>query len=202
MAESIKVIFSSTRPDASASQMSSLQCELMRQVETALGQRDPAKKLYQPTFGVKNPHVVNTPSLDGAYAELSNNAAGYWPTAAYELAHETVHLLNPVVGNTNYLEEGIAVTFSIAVSTQAGHPMKPSEPAYEEARALVAQLPPSPLEAGKQVRARCGALSKAQLPDLVELFPTVNSSVLKRLCEPCVPNQSPPGTPATEINKV
>ena len=45
---------------------------------------------------------------------MSDNGRFYWPTVVYELAHETVHLLNPVfLGEANYLEEGVAVAFSL-----------------------------------------------------------------------------------------
>lgn len=118
---------------------------------------------------------------------LSLNAAKYWPTAVYELAHESVHLMNPVVGNTNFLEEGIAVAFSMDMSSDAGHSMSPQNQVYQEALSLVRSLPLSPLEAGGQVRHRCGALSRATESDLLAVFPSVEESILKRLCEYCIP---------------
>lgn len=164
-----------------------LQLELIGRIEVFLGQRDIQKQLHAPIFGDGGPCIFNTPLLDGAFAKLSRNAANYWPTAVYELAHETVHLLNPIAGHTNFLEEGIAVAFSVAMSSEAGHTMTPDIPAYNEALSLVQYLPPSPLEAGGLVRSRCTALSAATESDLAGLFPSVALEQLKRLTECCVP---------------
>ena len=71
------------------------QQNLLSIAEAALGARDTSKKIYQPGFTDDGPHIRNTPELDGAFAELSRNSECYWPTAIYEMAHETVHLLNP-----------------------------------------------------------------------------------------------------------
>lgn len=176
-----------TRPDASHSALWQLQLELIGRIERFLGPRDLQKRLFQPVFGTGVPCIVNTPALDGAFARLSPNAAGYWPTAVYELAHESVHLMNPIPGHTNFLEEGIAVAFSIAMSSETGHTMSPDIPAYLEALSLVRLLPHSPLEAGRQIRLHCNALSSATEGDLVAIFPSVEESSLRRLCEPCVP---------------
>ena len=66
-------------------------------------------------------HVyVTRQNLDGAFAELSRASECYWPTVVFEMAHETVHLLNPVPGNANNLEEGVAVAFSLRVQPSYG----------------------------------------------------------------------------------
>lgn len=179
--------FPTTRPDVTPTTLWQLQLELLGRIERFLGPRDPQKQLYQPIFGAGGPHIINTPALDGAFAKLSLNAAGYWPTAVYELAHESIHLLNPIAGHTNFLEEGIAVAFSIAMSSEAGHAMSPEIPTYREALRLVQLLPPSPLEAGGQIRLCCGALSAATERDLSAIFPSVETNFVKRLCECCIP---------------
>ena len=90
----------------------SLQLQLLRLAEDTLGPRDASKTIFQPVFADYGPYIRNTPNLDGAFAELSRNAEVFWPTTLYELAHETVHLLNPRPGTGNWLGEGIAVAFS------------------------------------------------------------------------------------------
>ena len=85
------------REDPSA--LWSVQLQLLSLAEDTLGPRDISKVIYQPIFTDHDPNIRNTPNLDGAFAELSRNAEGYWPTVAKELAHETVHLLNPKPGN-------------------------------------------------------------------------------------------------------
>lgn len=125
--------FSNDRPDKSPAAVWQLQNMLLDKAQELLGPRID-KKIYQPTFSDKGANIINTPNMDGAFAVLSLNAAGYWPTTVYELAHETVHLLDPVRGCTNYLEEGVAVAFSVEMShSLAGRRIEPTLAVYIEA---------------------------------------------------------------------
>lgn len=176
------------RPDASPDSLWQLQCELLALAEAQLGPRDSTKNVYQPTFDVNGPHLMNTPGLDGAFVRLSANAAGYWPTAVYEMAHETVHLLNPVVGNTNWLEEGIAVSFSHLALVHYGFP-KPmlTIPSYREALALVDGLPCGAIHAARLARASAGALNAVTYEHLAAIAPDYEEAKLRKLASLCVP---------------
>ena len=161
-----------------------LQQHLIVEAESRFGARDNNKIVYQPIFREDGPIIINTPNLDGAFAALSPNAAGYWPTAAYELAHETLHLLNPTVGLTNWLEEGIAVAFSIAMSQYTDHPMAPPKNSnYSIALEMVESLPTSYEETARRVRSECGSLSGAKISSLVRIFPSSDIALLNRLAE-------------------
>ena len=46
-----------------------------------------------------------------ALIQLSMGASESWSAAVHELAHECVHLLSPVAGMTNNLEEGVATWY-------------------------------------------------------------------------------------------
>ena len=172
-------------PKDDAVSLWTLQCALMSLAEDTLGPRDSSKKIYQPIFADDGPYIRNTPNLDGAFAELSRNAETYWPTAVYELAHETVHLLNPKPGVGNWLEEGIAVTFSVhaqlcfRLNTQF-----PNTQSYRHALNLVSGLPDSPLVAGRNIRDACGSLDSVTPSILGTLFPSVDPQLLTQLCEP------------------
>ena len=158
-----------------------LQLELLAKAESALGPRDPSKTIYQPEFTDDGPLIRNTPNLDGAFAELSRNGESYWPTVVFELAHESVHLLNPIPGNTNNLEEGVAVAFSLSVQPEYGVNNPPAMKSYIDALQLVCVLPGGPLEAGRRVRERIGRLSAVTVKDLRALFPSVDRQVLNKL---------------------
>ena len=164
-----------------------LQQHLLSIAEAALGSRDASKKICQPGFTDDVPHIRNTLELDGAFAELSRNSECYWPTAIYEMAHETAHLLNPVPGNGNYLEEGVAVAFSVYAQTLFGLQPQPIGPAsYRRAFELFCRLPNGPLEAARQVRAAVGALSQVTAQHLEDLFPDVDRETLSNLASPFV----------------
>lgn len=166
-----------------------IQKELLARAESMLDSRNQAKKVYQPIFRSDGPIVVNTPNFDGAFAALSLNAAGYWPTVVYELAHETVHLLDPIAGNTNWLEEGAAVEFSVLMSrTLTSHAMEPAPASnYATARSLVAQLPSPTLESIRVLRQRFGPLSSITAEQIQTAFPDVPHTLAERLASSCIP---------------
>ena len=161
-----------------------LQQELLMRAEFALGPRDASKTIYQPQYTEEEyPHITITPNFDGAFVEVAGRAACSWPEAVFQMAHETVHLLNPITGNTNYVEEGVALAFSLGVQPFYGICVQTSMKSYLYALQLVAMLPGGPLEAGRRVRERVGALSAATVQDLERLFPGVEGSLLSKLVE-------------------
>lgn len=161
-----------------------MQQELLKFAQNVFGSRDPSKTIYPPTFVDDGPHIRNTPNLDGAFAELSRTTETYWLAAIYELAHETVHLLNPKPGTGNWLSEGMAVAFSMRAWQQFGiEPQAENMPSYRRALELASELPPSALVAGRSIREACGSFNNVTTNDLVALFPDVGSATLTRLCE-------------------
>ena len=107
-----QILPSASSPGKEPSALWSVQLQLLKLAEDTLGPRDASKTICQPVFTDHDPNIRNTPNLDGAFAELSRYAEGYWPTVVNELAHETVHLLNPKPGVGTWLSEGVAVGFS------------------------------------------------------------------------------------------
>ena len=165
-----------------------LQNDLLSRAESVLGQRDGSKKICQPQFTDEGPQLRNSPNMDGAWAELGRSGESDWPTVLYQMAHETVHLLDPICGVSNNLEEGVAVAFSLHVQPFYGVCISPSLPSYRDVLRLVRMLPENPLEAGKLVRQRIGALSSATPECLGELFPNVDRTILKALTDQFVRN--------------
>jgi hypothetical protein len=166
-----------------------LQNVLLAEAEALLGPRDSSKKIFQPVIHVDGPRIRNTPNFDGAFVELSTNAGGYWPTTIYEMAHETVHLLNPVAGYTNWLEEGVAVEFSLhAQSALSRAPLQsPTLESYRQALELVRSIPGGSFHIAKVIRASTGALSLATPEALVAASPRIQKVLAETLCALCVP---------------
>ncbi len=175
------MIFPTKQPKEADCALWTLQLELLAKAEEQLGPRDPTKKIYQPQFTDNGPMLRNTPGLDGAYTELSHAAENFWATAVFEMAHETVHLLNPTVGNTNYFEEGIAVYFSLTLAPDYNEYIRNSNSAYCEALSLVEELSEGPLETGSQVRERFGSLSNVSAANLEDLCPSAERELVIRL---------------------
>ena len=176
-----------TSPKDDPRMLWSLQLELLALAESHLGPRDASKKIYQPQFGDHYPQVRHTPNEDGAFAELSRYGKQYWPTVVNELAHETIHLLNPVkLGEASNLEEGVAVAFSIKAQHSYGIqlvqvPTPESEPSYMRVRELVHRLPDDPITSAKLIRERFGSFSAVTAEGLAELFPKIDGQVLWEL---------------------
>lgn len=171
-----------SRPAEDPRAMWRLQQVLLDLAEEKFGTRDISKKIYQPTFHVDGPHIRLTPTLDGAFAELSHFAQNYWPTAVYELAHETVHLLNPQPGQqSTVLEEGLAVEFAVFAQLALGlSPQLPEEGPYRDALKAIRRLPDAPFSIGFQIRMQRGSLRHARGPDLVGVDPALAAQLLKK----------------------
>ena len=172
-----------TKPIDDPESLGALQLELLTMAQSILGGRDLSKVLSRPQFTDSGPHIRNTPTLDGACAELSRAAEFNWPEVVFEMAHETVHLLNPIPGNTNNLEEGVAVAFSLYVQPFYGICVPIDDAPYLYAFQLASMLPEGPLESARRARTRVGALSAATTQDLADLFPNVDTVVLESLVE-------------------
>jgi hypothetical protein len=181
---------STLRPTDDAPSVWAVQLRLLNAAEGLLGPRDSQKQIFQPTFGTdaQGPHVINTPTCDGAFAKLSANAAGYWSALVFELAHETVHLLNPIAGHTNWLEEGVAVAFSIHAQGLYNIPLDPIPPgAYWDALTLVDALPGGTFPFAKTVREKFGSLHTFNADELRAEFPQISAELAVRLSDKCVP---------------
>lgn len=177
-----------THPIDDAASLWALQQELMRAAENLLGSRDTTKNIFQPTFDDAGPRLRNTPNFDGAFVELSRNAESHWPTVVFELAHETVHLLNPTIGYTNWLEEGVAVEFSIHAQSMFDlQSYMPPGGAYLDALEMVRALPGGTFDAARVVRKVAKSLNAVTHQNLVDLFSGVDKVLLKRLAERCIP---------------
>ena len=187
---------SASSPGQDPSALWSVQLQLLRLAEDTLGPRDASKTIYQPVFTYHDPNIRNTPYLDGAFAELSRRAEPYWPTLINELAHETVHLLNPKPGDGTWLSEGIAVAFSNYAQRQFKlEPQCVNMASYRRSLELVSELPLDPLAAGRCIREACGSLDNATRSLLETLFPSVDSETLTELCKPFERDWADPATP-------
>jgi hypothetical protein len=164
-----------------------LQDVLIKIAERYFGKRDLNFTIKLPAYG-NGPRIRLSNVEKWVYAELSLNAAQYWPTAVFELAHEIIHFLNPIEGCTNYLEEGIAVEFQEFIAPQFSREKIPvTLPLYLEAQRLVHKLHKEPFKAAKQIRASYGSLSSVSHNDLICLFPNKDADLLHKLVQKCKP---------------
>ncbi len=155
-----------------------LQLQLLAISESYFGTRE-SFRVFHPQFCKNGPNIRIECAPRGAYAQLSYCGRFYWPTVVYELAHETVHLLNPVKkSEINYLEEGVAVAFSIYVQQRFGVKEvqipsfdKPDERQYAIALKWVNALPHGAVESAGRIRREIGRFSAVSTEDLLKIYP-------------------------------
>lgn len=181
----IDFTYTDERPDQNPDLMWELQVKLDVCAQELFGKRNPDKLLFCPIFINDGPYVMNT--RDGGYAALSLNAAGYWPTAIYELAHETIHLLDPRLAypsgkGANWFEEGLAVHFSLAVSKEIGDKStKVNHEKYKKANQLFNRIGGDLFQKSKEIRSRCGHFSDAEVSDILAVSPSLPPHIAKKL---------------------
>ncbi|MGE4502603.1 MAG: hypothetical protein AB7D03_07020 [Thiomicrospira sp.] len=147
-----------------------LQQELLAEAEALFGERNKSKTIYQPSWDPDGPHIRYTPNKDGAFAELGNNAKNNWRLVVYQLAHETVHLLDQHGGErTILLEEGAAVRFSLDMMLKYGFDTTglPLINSYQIALRLFDSLGKNPYQISNNCRSSAGN------------FNAIDSSLLK-----------------------
>lgn len=176
------------KPRDDPKRLALVQSALLATAEEFFGARDKAIKIGKAEFNDRGPYIQWSADKKSVWTRLSNNAAGYWPTAVYESAHEVVHMLNPVVGYANHLEEGMSVAFQHEIAPAfSGVLIKVGLASYLEAESLAKKLHKDVFHAGKLIREHVGAFSKATPMNLKTLFPNADKTLLAKLCEECRP---------------
>lgn len=87
--------------------------EVMTEITSLFGPRDDSFQFIGWEFIGERPQIFYPSSGERhVLIRLSMKASEYWNTAIHELAHECVHLLSPIVGRANNLEEGVATWYA------------------------------------------------------------------------------------------
>ena len=112
----------STEPQSDPVRLWVLQQELLSWAEDLYGPRDESWRIDPPQRAKKIPHV-DFAAERGAFARLAPNAQRDWSFAVFQLAHESVHLLNPCEVGRGYVSRGrrscwVFATHSTAVWDQ------------------------------------------------------------------------------------
>lgn len=127
---------------------------LLAEAEERYGERDRSWTILGVEFGPGNPQIWFPGDRKFIVVQLAMNAADSDFLARYQLAHECIHLLAPVVrADATVLEEGLAVVFS-EDCTKAGFGVSPPTTlaSYARAAASVRALLGIDAEAIKKLR--------------------------------------------------
>lgn len=181
-----RIEFPNTRPEDDCEALEKLQNDLLDWAAELFGIRDTTWTPLPPMFGNRNPHIHYPcpASLKLVMIKLGRRAREKWTKVLFQMAHETIHLLNPLhpeQGKANYLEEGVACAFSAFVQRRCGITgddfVRINLPAYKYAHALVKRLPAGDIAAPKRIRREMPTgtpFSSVTSKDLKRIFPSVD----------------------------
>lgn len=102
---------------------------------------------------------------------LSNGCLDFWPCFVYEMAHESIHLLNPQPEAASYLEEGIAVWFSDYMMKECNYEKHFPRGDYKKALKLVTLIKDAPPNIVKKIRGENLNLTDITHAELRHLYP-------------------------------
>ena len=175
------IVHPNVPPSEAIPKLKTVQDELLSRAESLLGSRDMTNEILAPRFlNEPRPRIYFNAQAKTAYMSLSTVAADHWNAAEAEVSHEVVHLLNPVTGVTNYLEEGVATAFAQYAASRYGFFYRPDS-YYKDALDLVNRLADDPLGTGRLLRTHVGALSECSSRNLISQFPDVGEDVAESL---------------------
>lgn len=143
----------SRKPVDFPARLKSMQSALHGRAVWLLGKPNPIKIIDPCQFHESGPRIFNFPSTDRAYARLSLGSQTDWVCAFVELAHETVHLLDPISGMASNFEEAVAVRFAEQCSREAKVACASLPESYQRAVNMADALEVDVFALAKRIRA-------------------------------------------------
>lgn len=105
----------------------------------------------------------------------------------FEAGHEAVHCLNPCNHGETFLEEAVAVAFSLRVTEtrfgRTGLDRCKLTQDYERALRLAATIDDDVVRLGRRLRGHVGNLRKVGLAAVKELYPHTPESIVRQILE-------------------
>lgn len=179
-------------PEFADNRLWEIQWELLAIAQALFGKQDESVVIHQPQFAVDGPYLASASGVNNLYVAMSYEALDSWPTVVYELANETVHLLDPTAGARNVLDEGVAVAFTIYAQHLYGLDIQlPDDLPHVRALSLVASLPDDALVSAGRIRREIGQFNDVTQQDLLDLYPELDSEIAFELTRPFIAEFKP-----------
>ena len=128
--------------------------------------------------------VVVGPGKVRIYLTAGCSRVGY----VFEAGHEAVHCLNPCNYGETFLEEAVAVAFSLKVTEKrfgrTGLERCKLTENYERALRLAVTIDDDVVRLGRRLRGHVGNLRKVGLAAIKELYPHAPESIARQILDP------------------
>lgn len=148
---------------------------LLDEAESLLGERDKNFFILPPSFSEDaGPNIRFSEDRKLVFTELHKCAQSYWPSAVYQMAHETVHLLDPRPGASTWLEEAVAVEFALFIQKKLGHSAYMPTEKYYDAWRILHLVGRDTFAVARRIRKICGTLHTEDLAALRREFTKIH----------------------------
>jgi len=156
---------------------------MLRLLEDRYGPRDRSFTILGFEFCGDVPQIWFPGNCQHVVIQLTLSAMNDLVRAVYQLAHEAVHLLDPVVfGCSSVFEEGVATLFSLEYARSIEPTYAPSHPRYDAAAQLARRALELRPDVVRVLRGRGIRLSGITPGDLVAECPQLAREMAQALC--------------------
>ncbi|EOV9616226.1 hypothetical protein ACN5LY_000778 [Cronobacter dublinensis] len=156
---------------------------IISEAEELFGARDTSFSINEAIlYHSKGPQVVVATAFNNlCIVYLSNGSQKRWDCFMYEMAHESVHLLNPQKISASYLEEGVAVWFSLMMCRKHSYKCDKPTGKYRQAYELLLKISEDVPSVVRVIRAKFPNLTDLNADDLQATFPSLTPLDARRL---------------------
>jgi hypothetical protein len=158
---------------------------MLRQLQDRFGPRDQSYTFLGIEFCGEVPRTwfPSQGNCKHIIIQLTHSAMSNLVRAVYQLAHEAVHLLDPVTfGNASVFEEGVATLYSLEYARTIQPSYTPSDRKYDAAASLANQALTSYPNAIKYLRSQGAQFSNFVPEQLIQTCPQLPPAVARTLC--------------------
>jgi hypothetical protein len=157
--------------------------EILALLETRYGPRDASFNLLGIEFRDGQPGIWFPGDKGDVVVQLGTSAMCDETRALFQLAHECVHLLDPVLGGAaSVLEEGVATAFALEYARRFQADYSCGDAKYEAATEMATQALDSSPRAILELRAAGGRFSDFSPETLVSACPGLDRRTADVLC--------------------
>jgi hypothetical protein len=158
---------------------------MILEIEAQFGKRDRSWTILGIEFCDTGPQTWFPGDCGHIIIQLGLSAREDLVQALFQLAHESVHLLDPVVYNFGtVLEEGLATHFSLQYIKEFHPHYTTSDPKYAAAARLAAHLLDINPTAIKELRSRGIKIAEISASQLLAVCPKLPKSIVLALVTP------------------
>jgi hypothetical protein len=159
--------------------------EMLFAAEAELGQRDMTFTILGVEFTSARSQIWLSGKAKNVIVQLSQSVMQDPIGAYFLLAHECIHLIDPAMGQTNYLEEGVATAFSIDyIQSTFDTASEAGEVKYAAACEMVRKMQSIRRDAAMELRRQYGPLQGITEQQILSVCPTLDASTAKLLASP------------------